>query len=77
MSKLVYLVQRSEMSLDPEVGGLDLFAEKVFASETAAKEYCLELDPGDKGFEYTCPCGCGDIHYRAWDVCCIAYEDEV
>lgn len=72
IQKLVYLVQRYEMPLDAP--GIHKFPEYVFESVEKAKEYCLKQDPEDKGFEYTCPCGCGDIHWRSWEFETIVME---
>jgi hypothetical protein len=72
--KLVYLVQRYEMPLDNS--GMFAFPEKVFLTERAAQDYCRKNDPEDNGFEYTCPCGCGDVHWRSWDVVTVVMEDD-
>lgn len=44
------------------------FNEKVFMDENDAKHYTKKQDPNGDGFEYTCPCGCGDVHWRSWEV---------
>lgn len=70
--KLVYLVQRYEMPIDrPAIYN---FPEFVFETAEKAKEYCLKHNPEDKGFEYTCPCGCGDVHWRSWEFESIVME---
>ena len=70
--KLVYLVQRYEMPVDGT--GIYNLPEYVFDTAEKAKEYCLRQDPEDNGFQYTCPCGCGDVHRRSWDFETIVME---
>lgn len=69
--KIMYLVQRWEMPLGDKTGMTPL-AERVYDSKEKAVEYCRQQDPEGKGFEYTCPCGCQDKHYRSWDVEAVA-----
>lgn len=76
MKEIIYLVQRMQMGLeDSPSHRFDVFPERAFSTEQAAKDYCLSLDSTGKGFEYECPCGCGDRHWRAWDVMAIVYEE--
>lgn len=78
MSKLVYVVIRYELG-DTDIENypqvLQSFNERVFLSEEAAKRYANNLDPSGDGFEYTCPCGCGDVHWRSWEVEPIVLEE--
>lgn len=61
---LIYLVVR-EQTTDTTY---ERFPERAYLSETEAHKYVSEMMPDGKGFDYTCPCGCGDKHYRSWDV---------
>ena len=72
MEKLVYVVRRYEDSDE----GMAWFDEKAFTSEEKAKQYRLNLDSSGNGFEYTCPCGCGDVHWRSWEVEPLVLEEE-
>ena len=71
MKKVLYLVVRYELG---DTGVVDFpqtlqnFNEKVFEEEAEALAYAHLLDPTGEGFEYACPCGCGDIHWRSWEV---------
>lgn len=71
MSKIIWLVQREEMTDD----SFDVYPEKVFLIESSAKAYCMELDPTGKGFEYVCPCCGEDKHYRSYSVTTIVLEE--
>lgn len=78
MSRLAYIVVRYELGDTgienyPQV--LQSFNERVFLSEKAAKQYANSLDPSGDGFEYTCPCGCGDVHWRSWEIEPILLEE--
>ncbi len=64
MEKIIYVVKRYED--DEET--FRIFDEKAFFSSLEAKQYADSLDPSGNGFEYTCPCGCGDVHWRSWEV---------
>lgn len=78
MSRLAYVVIRYELSdtgVEDYPNVLQTFNEKVFLSEGAAKEYANSLDPTGDGFEYICPCGCGYIAWRSWEVEPIALEE--
>lgn len=78
MSKLAYVVIRYELGdtgIENYPHVLQTFNEKVFLSEEAAKQYSNSLDPNGDGFEYTCPCGCGDVHWRSWEVEPIVLEE--
>jgi hypothetical protein len=63
--KIVYLVQRYEMPLDDAPGSINI-PDKVFTDSKSAQEYCTQQDPDLKGLKYTCPCGCGNEHWRSW-----------
>ena len=65
--KLVYLVQRYEMPMD-DTPGCPTYPERVFKTLEEAFAFCRKQDPTNEGFEYKCPCGCEDIHWRSWDV---------
>ena len=71
MEKIYYLVVRYELGDTgvadfPQV--LQSFNEKAFDKEGDAISYAHLLDSTGEGFEYTCPCGCGDVHWRSWEV---------
>lgn len=71
MGKIIYVVKRYELSDTGVIdcpNFLEVFDEKAFLSREAALDYKNQLDPTDEGFEYTCPCGCGDVHWRSWEV---------
>lgn len=65
--KIVYLVQRYEMPMD-DTPDCPTYPERVFETIEDALVFCRKQDPTDEGFEYKCPCGCGDVHWRCWDV---------
>lgn len=69
MTRSAYIVIRYELG-DTDIENypqvLQSFNEKVFLSEEAAKQYVNSLDPSGDGFEYICPCGCGDVHWRSF-----------
>ena len=78
MSKLTYVVIRYELGdtgIENYPRVLQNLNEKVFLSERAAKQYANSLDPTGDGFEYICPCGCGDVHWRSWEVEPIVLEE--
>lgn len=64
MEKIIYVVKRYE----DDDSSFKVFDEKAFLSSLDAKQYADSLDPSGNGFEYTCPCGCGDAHWRSWEV---------
>lgn len=64
---LAWIVQRWEMTLDDK-DGIVPYAEVVCLSKDKAQAICDEFDPSGKGFEYTCPCGCGLNHWRSWSI---------
>lgn len=71
MEKIIYVVKRYELGntgITEYPQALQIFDEKAFTSEQDAQDYKNSLDPTDNGFEYTCPCGCGDVHWRSWEV---------
>jgi len=71
MEKIIYVVKRYEDS-DPS---FMVFDEKAFVSEQDAQDYKNSLDPTHNGFEYTCPCGCGNVHWRSWEVELLVLEE--
>lgn len=78
MNRLAYVVIRYELSdtgVEDYPNVLQTFNEKVFLSEGAAKEYANSLDQTGDGFEYICPCGCGYVAWRSWEVESIVLEE--
>lgn len=62
-----YVVMRYETPLE-ESPGVATCIEQVFICRNKAVKHKQELDPEGEGFEYRCPCGCDESHYRAWYV---------
>lgn len=72
MEKIVYVVKRYEDTDE----GMSCFDEKAFTSEEKARQYKLKLNPSGNAFGYICPCGCGDAHWRSWEVEPLVLEEE-
>lgn len=71
MEKIFYLVVRYELGdtgVEDFPQTLQNINEKAFEKEADAISYTSSLDPTGEGLEYICPCGCGDVHWRSWEV---------
>lgn len=79
MKSVIYVLVREELRENHRFDGSGMdytrFNEKAFQLESDALQYKHKLDPVGKGFDYQCPCGCGDKHYRSWDIECVAFEE--
>lgn len=67
MKSVIYVLVREELRENHRFDGSGL--------ESDALQYKHKLDPVGKGFDYQCPYGCGDKHYRIWDIECVAFEE--